>query len=626
MEDVESSIPARFEKIVALYPERLAIKEDSQRISYAQLNSKANRVAREVQAHHPSDTEPVAILLPRGIEQIAAMIAVLKAGRFFLTVEPSLPTARIEWLLDHSRTNLVITDSHTAASTDALRCGKLPVIDLKSTEGKKPGNNLSSRIEPDAFACLVHTSGSTGEPKGTICTHATLLHNTMLRTNADGLCPYDRIAHFTSGTSNAITTTLYALLNGAALLLFDINKDGTRRLGRWLDVERVSVCMIAAPVFRTLCDDLAEDARFPHLRLLRLRSDTVCQSDVGLYKRYFADHAVLANGLSSTEADMLSTYYIDRDTQLSGDDVPIGYTVQDKEILLIDDRGELAGVHEIGEIVVRSKYLSPGYWHNPELTAAKFKADPESPAIRYYYTGDFGLRLADGCLVHRGRKDFRVKIRGFGVEIGEVESALRDLHEVQDAVVVTKTTSDGTQLVAYLASQARLRPSISRIRNWLKNKLPDYMIPSTIIMLDALPLTSNGRIDRSALPEPGRLRPDLDIPYAAPRTESESRLTSIWGEVLSLDQIGTRDNFFELGGHSLGASRLISRVIRDFKLDLPLRALFDSPTIAQMAEVIDQHKEKQIDNEAMNRLLVEIESMSEAEAEGLMDDRANPKQ
>jgi acyl carrier protein len=227
--------------------------------------------------------------------------------------------------------------------------------------------------------------------------------------------------------------------------------------------------------------------------------------------------------------------------------------------------------------------------------------------------------LADGCLIHKGRKDFRVKIRGYGVEISEVENALRGHAAIREVLVVGRDNDSAeTRLVAYFTTATHRIPTTSELREFLSKVLPDYMIPSAFVRLDAIPVTPNGKIYRSALPAPEKARLELGVPYVAPSNEIEQALSQIWAEVLSVDTVGIHDNFFDLGGHSLSASRVISRVIRTFQLELPLKFLFDSPTVAEMATVIAQYQAKAASQETLERMLREIDSMSEAEAEKLL--------
>jgi acyl carrier protein len=298
----------------------------------------------------------------------------------------------------------------------------------------------------------------------------------------------------------------------------------------------------------------------------------------------------------------------------------VGYAVEDKEIWLLDADGGRVGFNEIGEIVVRSRYLSPGYWRRPDLTEAKFKTDPHGGEERLCFTGDLGLMLPDGCLMHKGRVDFRVKVRGYGVELAEVERTLLKHTGVREAVVMAgKNKAGESRLVAYFTSSQQSRPTVSDLRSFLQEKLPSYMMPSTFIGLDAMPLTRNGKLDRNTLPAPGNSRPELSTPFMAPRNSTEKSLADIWAEVLCLDQVGIDDNFFDLGGHSLSATRIISRVIESFQLKLSIDALFKSATVADMAAIIVQKHSQKASQEDISRILSELEALSEMEAQQMLD-------
>jgi amino acid adenylation domain-containing protein len=586
-EEVEQSIPDRFEKIVRKYPDRLAVKSEHQVLRYAELNATANRLARALIERQGPKAKLVALLLEKDAPQLAAMLGVLKAGKFFLILDPSFPQARIAAMLEDSQAKLVVTNRHYASLAREVRSNGCQLMEWETIDGAVPPEDLAIAISPKALAFINYTSGSTGEPKGLLRTHRMILHNIMLRTNLVHVCEHDRISLLSSGTSNAITNTLLALLNGAALFSLEVKKEGVVRLAGWLSAENITICPMSSPLFRSLCETLAGKDNFPDLRVVRLRSEAVYKNDADLYKTYFSPHCIFVTGLSSNETGPLRDYLIDHETEVNGSAVPVGYAVPDKEILLLDDAGKEVAFNEEGEIAVRSHYISPGYLRRPQLTRAKFKTDPNGAQKRLYRTGDMGVMLPDGCLIYKGRKDFRIKIRGYGVDPKEVETALRAHPAVRDAVVVTRPNQLGeTGLVAYFTVSYRPGPTVSELRSFLTQTLADYMIPSVFVKLDSIPLTPHNKVDRNALPNPGYSRPELDTPWIAPRTALERDLSKIWAEVLCVDQIGIHDNFLDLGGHSLAATRIISRVVQMFRVELPIKALFDSPTVAQMATVI----------------------------------------
>jgi hypothetical protein len=317
---------------------------------------------------------------------------------------------------------------------------------------------------------------------------------------------------------------------------------------------------------------------------------------------------------------------MDKETKIPADIVPVGYPVEDMEILLLDDDGKVVGFNQSGEIAIRSPYLALGYWQEPDLSGAAFQSDPEGGTLRIYRTGDLGFMGPDGCLTHLGRKDFQVKVRGYRIEVGDIETALLALDMIREAIVMAGEDSRGEKrLVAYVVPTGEPAPAISALRRALSGKLPDYMIPSAFVFLDALPLTPNGKVDRHALPAPAPARPQLDTPYVAPRTPIEQVLARIWAEVLGLDQVGIHDNFLDLGGNSLLAGQVISRVIRSFQVELPVRSLFESPTVADMAVVITQNQAAKVGQEELARMLAELESLSDEEAQRLLAEEGTPR-
>ena len=410
-----------------------------------------------------------------------------------------------------------------------------------------------------------------------------------------------------------------ALLNGAGLYAMDLQTVGMGQLADWLYQQEITVCNFVPTVFRHFTSTLARNDRFPSLRLIYLGGEPVYKRDVDLFAKYFSQDCILVNRLGSTETDVMSMYFMDKDSQISGANVPVGYAPQDKQVLLLGDEGLEVGVNEIGEIAIKSRYLSSGYWNKPEITQAVFLQDPDEVEERIYRTGDMGRMLPDGCLEHLGRRDFQVKIRGYRVEVAEIEMALLELTSIREAVVVASEIPAGDQrLVAYLVPATEQASSIVELRSHLKEKLPDYMVPSGFVCLDALPTLPNGKVDRRALPALGTARPELESPFVPPRTPVEETLAHIWVEVLGLDQVGIHDNFLELGGDSLLASQVISRVIKTLQVEVALRSLFEAPTVADMAVVLVQKQAEKAAPGDIDWMLAELEDLSEERARQLL--------
>jgi acyl-coenzyme A synthetase/AMP-(fatty) acid ligase/acyl carrier protein len=364
---------------------------------------------------------------------------------------------------------------------------------------------------------------------------------------------------------------------------------GINQLASWLIKHEITIYRSFPTAFRAFVKTLSGTESFPQLRLIRLAGEPLYHQDVELYKKYFSRDCLLINSYSSTETGNICFYYLDASTQLSGPRVPVGYPVKGKFVSIVDDQGNELPVNQPGEIVVKSRFLSAGYWQTGEETTKNLQASTGNPKTRIYRTGDLGRLSADGCLTHLGRKDDRVKIRNFRVDVGEVEATLVEHPEVKLVSVTTKDNSSGDiRLIAYFVPHNKPGPTATGLRAFLAAKLPSYMIPASFVMLDEVPLTESGKVNRRALPDPGKSRPHLATPLVEPRTEIEGRVAAIWKDVLSLDQVGIHDNFFELGGHSLLAMQIVSKITESFHLPLALRQMFDTPTVGGVAEVIEK--------------------------------------
>jgi acyl-CoA synthetase (AMP-forming)/AMP-acid ligase II len=432
----------------------------------------------------------------------------------------------------------------------------------------------------------------------------------MNYTNGLHICTEDRLTLLYSFSVNGGAHDIFAaLFNGAALFPYDLKAEGFAGLRPWLIDEKITIYHSVPTVFRQFADSLVGGEDFPDMRIVRLGGEPVYRRDLNLFKQHFAKDCILVNRLGSSETGSLRMFFLDKETELTSNLMPVGYAVSDNDVLLLDDAG--VQVDDEGEIAVRTRYVSPGYWNRPDLTAEAFSDDPTVARGKIYRTGDLGRMLPDGCLLHLGRKDFFVKIRGYRVELEEIEMALLEYPGIKEAVVRAWNNNSGDErLAAYVVPMTAPGPNASEIRQFLADKLPEYMIPTTFTSLDALPLTDTLKVDRRALPEPKGLRPDIAVPYATPRNPIEQALVRIWADVLGLDCVGVHDNFLDLGGHSLAATRIISRVVKIFPLELPVRSLFDSPTVAEMSEIIVHAQASPLDIET---ILSELESTAEKE-------------
>ena len=453
--------------------------------------------------------------MEQGASLIAAIIGILKAGKTYVPLDRYYPQARLASILEDSQPTLIVTNNGNLSLARQLVPEAFPIINVDEIDSNSSDRDLNRLISPDSLAWIIYTSGSTGKPKGVMQTHRNVLHETMNYTNGAHICYEDRLVLVSSPAfGDAVRTTYAALLNGAGLYPLDIKKEGIAALANHLIQQEITVYRSVPSVFRQLASVLSEGKAVPKLRLIYLAGDSVSSTDVELYKKHFPRNSILVNGLGSTESLTFRWYFIDKETPCTSNGVPVGYEVQDKPVLLLNDAGEEVGLECIGEIAVKSRYLSPGYWGRNDLTATAFLPDPQGREERIYRTGDLGYLRPDGCLEHRGRKDFQVKLRGHRIELTEIETALLALGNIREAVVLGRADPyDEKRLVAYMVPAGKTRPTVTTIRHALRKKLPDYMIPSGFVFLDALPLSPNGKVDRRALPDPGQSRPELDTPY-----------------------------------------------------------------------------------------------------------------
>lgn len=602
-EEIEQSLHGRFEKQVQQHPDRPAIVHNGETLSYDQLNRFANRLARWISQKFP-DPQPeqsVSLLLGHDAQAIAGMLASLKSGKIFVTLDPGYPQERLTDMLDDSRASLIVTNSLHLPFAEKLREGikrEIEIINLDQLDPSLADDNLSLPIDPGRIAYIVYTSGSMGRPKGVTQSHRNVLHFIRNYTNSLHLYAADRLSLIPSFSFSAAMMDVFgALLNGASLYPFDVTSDGLDNLATWLINNEITVYHSVPTIFRHFLSALKDEITFPHLRLIDFGGEPVSRQHIKLYQKHFPENCLLVNGLGATELNVIRQFVLDHNTDFIGDSVPVGYEVPDTKIYLLDESGNEVGYNHPGEIVIESRYLSPGYWQMPDQTQAAFKHTPDG--LRRYYTGDLGRFRPDGCLEHYGRKDLQVKIRGVRIEPAEIEAALLEQDAIKEAVVIAADNPTGEKvLIAYLVAKSpEFVLSVDELGNNLLEKLPSSMLPSEFVWLKAMPLTTTGKIDRRALPTAARLGSENADPlallektseYVAPRTPTEIALAKMWAEVLRVEQVGIYQRFSELGGDSLIAAQLVARSRSLFQVPLPFRVLFRMQTIVEVAKYLDE--------------------------------------
>jgi len=589
--DFNQSIGTCFESQVSRYPDHIAIKTGEDQLTYHQLDQLANIIARKIIPNKKKSHRTISLYMTKNSALIAAMLAVLKTGNIYIPLASSDPAARVKHILEDSQTSLIITDDEHSTKVKTFVSRSIKVLNVDQMAADSDYNSPGTLVEPDEIANIIYTSGSTGKPKGVTQTHRNIQHLVNNYAKFIKVTPQDRMTLFAPFSHSAAVMDIYgALLYGATLLPYDIYSNGIEPIKNWLFKEHITIYHSVPTLFRTIIDILDGSEKFPDLRILDLGGETVYLKDIEAYKKHFSDDCIFTNGFGSTELTVLFQYKADKNYSSKETVFPIGSPVSGVDYLLLDEKGNEVEDNSIGELVYTSSALTPGYWKLPELNKAIFRSMPDHPGKRWIYSGDLVMRNQDGTLTFVERKDFQVKVRGFRVELAEIEHALETHPKIKQAVVVDRSTqSSESNLAAFIVPRSKQVPSAAVLREYLGRFLPDYMLPEYYLSLPSLPYTASGKIDRKALitveiPKSPQKPPERD-PYPG----LEEKIVGIWKRVLGTDQVFVNSNFFELGGNSLTALRLAYQVRKDLDIELPLDAIFQTPTIELQAKLLREN-------------------------------------
>ena len=605
----DAGIHELIERQAALHGENVALVFGAEQLSYAELNGRVNQLAAYLRHRHV-ETSLVGIYLDRSPEMVIALLAVLKAGAAYVPLAPEHPAARLAYMIEDAGLQLIITQQHLR---EGLPAG-VTVVSLDAKDeaiAAEPTANVQSNVSTQSLAYVIYTSGSTGTPKAVEIPHRAVVNFLTAMEQRPGLTATDRMLAVTTLSFDIAALELYLPLTvgGSVELTSRADASDAQYLKQKLKDERITTMQATPATWRMLLEAGWEGKQ--KLKIL-------CGGEAlprELASELLQRASSVWNMYGPTETTIWSAV-----GELKEGPVLLGEPIANTQLYVLDETLQLVPIGVPGELYIGGDGLARGYHRRAALTAERFVPDPYArvAGARMYRTGDLVRRQADGRLEFLGRLDHQVKIRGFRIETGEIESLLREHPVVHDTVVVVRDDSGEKRLIAYLVFQSQQIVPTDELRAHLQQSLPDYMIPSAFVVLDELPLTTSGKVDRRRLPQPNEDRPALAKHFVAPRTPIEQEVAGIWEQVLKVRGVGVNDNFFDLGGHSLLATRVISRVNESLHIEIPLRAMFEHPTVAGFAIAAAQHQASTLQGEAL-QLLGELSEMSEEEAQRLLD-------
>ncbi len=585
------SFPELFEEQVERTPEHIAIAYGAQQLTYREVDRRVKKLARHLQRLGAAPEAFVALYLDRSLEMVIGLLATMKAGAAYLPIETSYPEERVNFILKDAAVEVVLTQKDLLAQISET-AAKVIALDDWCAPAAESDETLTSRALAENPAYVIYTSGSTGQPKGVVVTHRGLTNYLnwcyeAYPASRGGLVP----VHSSISFDLTVTSLLFPLTVGDAVMLLPEEAGLAPLISAIREVGECSFLKITPAHLAILNGSLKEEELAGKIEALIIGGEALYGESLSLWRKY-SPGTRLINEYGPTEAVVGCSVYEASANDSSRGSIPIGRPISNTQIYVLDRKLCPGHVGGLGELFIAGESLARGYLNQPDLTADRFIPNPfsSSPGSRMYRSGDIARLLPDSNLLFLGRADHQVKIRGFRIELAEVEAAIRLHHLVSDCAVISSsspgTDSTSNRLLAYVVSDIPAHLLSTSLREWLKLKLPDFMLPSLFISIPRLPLTTNGKLDRKALPPADSSGSASQPGFQAARTPVEQQLVSIWSEVLGVASPGINDNFFELGGHSLLATQLISRLRLVFNLDLDLKLVFDSPTILEQASFI----------------------------------------
>jgi amino acid adenylation domain-containing protein len=582
-----------FEQQVEKDAEHTALIFEKDKLTYQELNIRANQLARSLRNKGIRADSIVGIMVERSVEMIVGILAILKAGGAYMPIDPTVPQSRIAYMLEDSKASIIVTQTqfieHIQFYGDVLDLNDTSIYALEE-------HNLSPISAPHNLAYVIYTSGSTGNPKGVMIEHRSVINRLTWMQRQYPLDPHDVILQKTPYTFDvSVWELLWWSMTGAVMcVLTPKGEKDPSEVVRAIHEYKITTIHFVPSMLNMFLEyvDLGYSDQCRSLKRVFASGEALHVNHVQkFYDLFNADSKTLINLYGPTEATVDVTYYNCSPEDAALKMVPIGKPIDNIQIYIVNELHQLTNLEEVGELCIAGDGLARGYLNRPDLTAEKFVGHSFTPEGRMYKTGDLARWSADGMIEYLGRKDDQVKIKGYRIELGEIESQLRLLDGVREAAVAVKEAETGSPLlVAYYTGVEQL--TTEDMKQQLSLMLPEYMVPVFWVRLESMPLTANGKLDRKILPDNYRKQSANSVPYAEPVSQTEQVLVNIWSEVLNRDAVGVNDNFFECGGDSIKSTMIVTRIIRHFGIEIQISMLFNLPTIKQLGEYIDSMEQE----------------------------------
>ncbi|MBW4649609.1 MAG: amino acid adenylation domain-containing protein [Kastovskya adunca ATA6-11-RM4] len=609
---------------VSQRPQQAAVITPHLTLTYEELYRRSNQVGHRLRKLGALPNTLVAIVMEKGWEQIVSVMGVLASGAAYLPIDPGLPKERLWYLLENGEVKLVLTQSYLRERLEFPEGIQCLCLDNEELAGESD-QPLEPVQKPDDLAYVIYTSGSTGLPKGVMVAHQSVVNLAIHTNQSFKVSSSDRVLALTALNHDLSVYDIFGLLTAGGTLVIP-DASAQRDPAHWLELmqkERVTVWNSVPPMMEMLLDYAASrsDVQLPDLRLTFLGGDWLSVTLPNRLKALATNVRLVSIG-GPTETTVWNIWYPVEAVNPDWKSIPYGRPIANTKYYVFNEALEDCPVWVPGELYCAGMGLAKGYWRNEEKTRANFINHPVT-GERLYKTGDLGRYLPDGTIEFLGRADFQLKIRGYRIEPGEIEAALVEHPAVEASVVKAVGEQRGQErLVAYLVSDQEQAPAVDELRSFLREKLPEYMVPSAFVWLDTLPLSANGKIDRQAFPEPDTIIAKPEKSFVLPHTSLEKVMAGIWSEVLGVEQIGIHDNFFlDLGGNSLLATQVMAHVRETLQVELPLRHFFESPTVAEQVAVILQDSAQRAKVEAIAQLVLSLAELSDDEVDKMLAEK-----